>query len=122
MHQDSEIEGEILNDAAITQLQELGEGNDLLIEILQMFREETPKRLDAMADSVFSSFAHELARSAHSLKSSAGNIGAARLQTLCASIEAAARTGDLDGMASQVAIARREYQVALDALDAVVNQ
>jgi len=111
----------ILSEAAITQLRELGDGDDLLIEIIELFQGETPRRLDGMASAVVSGNCEELARIAHSLKSSSANIGAVKLYAVCIEIESTSRGGGMDGMANAVATARMEYQSATDALEDLVR-
>lgn len=121
MRESSDTGDKILSEAAITQLRELGDGDDLLIEIIGLFNGETPKRLDAMASAVASDNCEELARIAHSLKSSAANIGAVKLHAVCIEIESTSRGGGMDGMAKAVATARVEYRSAADALDDLVR-
>ena len=115
-------DNDILSKAAIAQLRDLGDGDDLLIEIIDLFNAETPKRLDAMADAVVVANCTELARVSHSLKSSSANIGALKLYAVCVEIEATSRGGGTDGMAAAVAVARREYQSARAALEELVSR
>jgi HPt (histidine-containing phosphotransfer) domain-containing protein len=121
MRESSDTGDKILSEAAITQLRELGDGDDLLIEIIGLFNDETPKRLDAMASAVASGNCEELSRISHSLKSSSANIGAVKLYAVCIEIESTSRGGSMDGMAKAVATARIEYQSATDALEDLVR-
>ena len=121
MSESSDTGDKILSEAAITQLRELGDGDDLLIEIIGLFQDETPRRLDGMASAIASGNCEELARIAHSLKSSSANIGAVKLYAICIEIESISRAGGMDGMAKAVATARMEYQSATDALDDLVR-
>ena len=70
---------------------------DVLCEVLQMFLAEMPPRLDRLRNAFASGDIEELRRTAHSLKGSAGNIGANRLFVLCRQLDDQGKTGDLSG-------------------------
>jgi HPt (histidine-containing phosphotransfer) domain-containing protein len=57
-----------------------------------------------------------LARAAHSMKSSCGNLGAMSLAHLCQAIEAGGRQGDLEAVRSLVQRSSEEYQKVAQAL------
>lgn len=72
---------------AVEMLRRVG-GDRLLGKMAQMFKSNAPARLEAARTAVRSLQAQEFSRAMHSLKSSAGQIGARRLQALCAELEA----------------------------------
>lgn len=71
-------------------------GEDLVREVLGLFLRETPERLMRMGTALAQSDLQETRNVAHSLKSSAGNIGATRVAELCRQLEAAAEDGRLE--------------------------
>ena len=62
-----------------------------------MFLTEIPARLDRLRNAFASGNIEEVRRAAHSLKGSAGNIGANRLFAVCRQLDDQGRTGDLSG-------------------------
>lgn len=94
----------VLDDAVIATLRQLtppGEP-DVLTEVLRMFLRECPPRLERLRIAWAAGNIEELYRSAHSLKGSAGNIGAQRLFSVCAQLDDMGRTGDLTRLAPLV--------------------
>ena len=71
-------------------------GQPLVREIVERFLTETPQRLERMRESLGRADAETLAFVAHSLKGSSGQIGALRLTSLSAELEASARQARLD--------------------------
>jgi HPt (histidine-containing phosphotransfer) domain-containing protein len=79
----------ILDAAVINTLRHLtppGEP-DVLAEVLQLFLQEVPPRIDRLRNAWASGNIQEVHRAAHSLKGSAGNIGARRLFTVCGQLD-----------------------------------
>lgn len=68
---------------------------DVLTEVLQLFLREFPRRLERLRIAWAAGNIEEMCRAAHSLKGSAGNIGAQRLFSVCAQLDDAGRAGDL---------------------------
>ena len=89
---------QILDRTVIETLRELGgdEEPELFEELVTMFLDDTPGRLEALLQALEEGDAHALERTAHGLKSSCGNLGARRLAALCFEIESAGRAGDVD--------------------------
>jgi len=75
---------------------------DVLAEVLGIFLEEVPRRIQRLRIALAAGDIVEVARSAHSLKGSAGNIGAADLYDICTRLDAQARDGDLTGAGTLV--------------------
>jgi CheY-like chemotaxis protein/HPt (histidine-containing phosphotransfer) domain-containing protein len=87
----------ILDPACLDNLRRLEEltGKPLLGELLDLYRSETPKRLQRMREALLRSSAEDLLFAAHSLKGSSAQIGASQVAALSAEIEHRARRGDL---------------------------
>jgi HPt (histidine-containing phosphotransfer) domain-containing protein len=68
---------------------------DVLKEILQMFLQEVPPRIERLRNAWSAGNIEEMRRAAHSLKGSAGNIGAQALHAVCTELDAKGRTGEL---------------------------
>lgn len=101
----------VLDEAVIETLRQLtppGEP-DVLAEVLQMFLQEFPPRLERLRIAWASGNIEDMYRSAHSLKGSAGNIGARRLFSVCAQLDGMSRSGDLSNSAPLVAALGAEY-------------
>ena len=108
---------EVMNKEKMAGLQQLALSNpSFMRDITGLFREDATLRLHELRDSLGSANAEQLARAAHSLKSSSGNIGASRMYSLCATIESNARQGKLAGAAEMVEQLTAELDRALEAL------
>ena len=94
----------VLDQAVIASLRQLtppGEP-DVLSEVLQMFLHEVPPRMDRLRIALAAGNIQEVYRAAHSLKGSAGNIGAKRLMAVCKQLDEMGRAGDLTNSAPLV--------------------
>ncbi len=78
-----------------------------------IFLVNAPRRITTLRDSVTIGDMEAAALAAHSLKSSAGQIGAVGLQGLCADMERAAVDGELPAFQSMVTEAEQMLQRAL---------
>jgi class 3 adenylate cyclase/HPt (histidine-containing phosphotransfer) domain-containing protein len=70
---------------------------DVVQEVIQHYREASPGVVAALRAAIQRDDPAEVKRLAHSLKGSSGNIGALRVQKLCAKLEALGRGGLLEG-------------------------
>lgn len=102
--------------AMLADLQEPGEP-DLLEELVVLFLRDTPERLAAIGDALAAGDLDGAARSAHSLKGSAANLGAGRLQDLAAIAESRARDGDASDTARVLAAMHQEFGLVRRQLD-----
>jgi len=69
--------------------------NEMIIaKVLEVFLEETPNHLDSMEAALQQSEYNRVHTFAHSIKGSAGNIGAQRLRECAFAVEQAARASD----------------------------
>jgi len=79
----------VLDPKALDRLREWG-GEKLLSEMVRLFLENAPQRMDQIRLGVGEGSLSDGERGAHSLKSSAANLGAERLRALAAEAEHAA--------------------------------
>ena len=79
--------------ASLRQLTSPGEA-DVLAEVLQMFLREVPPRIEFLRNALTAGNIQEVHRAAHSLKGSAGNIGALRLFAVCRQLDDRERPAD----------------------------
>ncbi|NTW85043.1 MAG: Hpt domain-containing protein [Holophagaceae bacterium] len=106
----------------LTTLQNLVElddgGHTLLEEMLEIFRDDTPRRIQDIVTAATKGDAEDLSRAAHALKGGAGALGAKTLRYLAADLEALGRDGSAD--AGQDLAARLEtcFQASVEALQA----
>ena len=72
---------------------------DVLTEVLRLFLDDVPPRIDRLRNAWASGNIEEMHRAAHSLKGSAGNIGARRLYEVCRQLDDVTKSGNLTGAA-----------------------
>jgi HPt (histidine-containing phosphotransfer) domain-containing protein len=90
---------DILDPAVVDSLRQLtppGEP-DVLSEVLRLFLDEVPRRVDKLKAAWRDGDAVALQRAAHSLKGSSGNIGARHMFDICKQLDERARAGDFNG-------------------------
>jgi two-component system, sensor histidine kinase and response regulator len=83
----------LLDPEALTRLEEWG-GKELVGKMLELFLEVATERMDAIRSGVLENDRSRIERGAHSLRSSAGNVGAESVRVLAARMEALAPDGD----------------------------
>ena len=71
---------------------------DVLAEVLRLFLEEVPPRIARLRNAWAAGNIEEVHRAAHSLKGSAGNIGARRLFDVCSRLDEQGKAGDRRGV------------------------
>ena len=99
------IDPEVING-----LRELSDGDSsLLEELVGLFLEDTPPRLDSLQAALDSGDPEGLEAAAHALKSSCGNIGALVLADLCKELEMLGKLKQLDGAAELVERSSAEF-------------
>jgi HPt (histidine-containing phosphotransfer) domain-containing protein len=69
---------------------------ELLARVINLYMLESPKLIQKLKQAAGASDATEIARTAHSLKSSSANVGAKVLSRYCEDIEASARRADTE--------------------------
>ena len=94
------------------------EGDGLLSDLVQMFIDEVPGQL-AVLDAAIAKGDPGAARiTAHTLKGTAGNFGASRMQALASAIEMKGREGSLEGAVALFAQLQDECARVRAALEA----
>ena len=105
----------VIDMKAIERLHEWG-GKRLVAQMIDLFLQQAPQRLEGLRQGLANGDVETVERSAHSLKSTAGNLGAMALSDLAAKAEAAAGKRDLGAVRGLFAEIEAEYTRAQDAL------
>jgi HPt (histidine-containing phosphotransfer) domain-containing protein len=74
----------------------LGDEPELISEIMAMYADTARGDLSTLEQACRAQLKDQIIRSAHSLKGSSGNVGADRMMAVAASVEHAARAGELE--------------------------
>jgi len=82
---------------------------DVLAQVLNLFLQEAPKRIDRLKAAYSVGDHAEVHRAAHSLKGSVGNIGARAMFLVCRDLDEQARAGDLTKSGELVAALAHEF-------------
>ena len=96
------------DDASLERLRRFG-GGKLLGEMIALFVSAAPERISAARAGVAARDAHATEQAMHSLKSSAAQLGALRMQRLCEQAETLARAGSVDQIAALVQNLEEEF-------------
>lgn len=105
----------VIDMKAIERLHEWG-GKRLVAQMIDLFLQQAPQRVDGLRQGLANGDVETVERSAHSLKSTAGNLGATELSDLAGKAESAASQRDLATVRSLLAGIEAEYARARDAL------
>ncbi|NNM00291.1 MAG: Hpt domain-containing protein, partial [Gammaproteobacteria bacterium] len=92
-------------------------GADLLERIIQIFLQSSPKLLEKMQEAAATANAAQLASAAHSLKSSAANLGATALAALCRDLEKMGRADDMGNALATLGTLEFEFELVCEALN-----
>jgi HPt (histidine-containing phosphotransfer) domain-containing protein len=90
---------------------------DVLDEVLRLFRDDVGGRLQRLDAAVEAGDFEGVKRIAHSIKGSAGNIGARALHIVCRQVEEAGRERNLDGVRSALSGVHAEIDRTLAAIE-----
>jgi HPt (histidine-containing phosphotransfer) domain-containing protein len=106
--------------AAFAQIRSLDQetGGGLLVELLELFYDGTPKRLSKIREAIAAGNPGIVEREAHSLKGSCGALGAIDLMNLAGELEVRARVGSLEGAVEKVDAIEAEFRSASALFDA----
>lgn len=74
---------------------ETSDNPDLLTRIIDAYLDDTPKLIEKMKQALHADDMFEVAKAAHTLKSSSANVGASELSDRCKQLEASARRGSV---------------------------
>jgi HPt (histidine-containing phosphotransfer) domain-containing protein len=115
------MSGETMNDiplvdlAQMDRLKEWG-GVGLQRKMIDLFLTHAELRLDQIREGVATGSPEKAETGAHTLKSSAGNVGAQRVQRLAQDVEALAEVGDMNELGALLPSLEDEFRAACDAL------
>jgi len=115
MSGEGEVSHPILDPMGLDRLEQWG-GIDLRLKMIALFFEHSPERVAGIGEGMRSGTLSLAERSAHSLKSSAANLGAERLRHLAGRAEEAAERGDTALLAHLVPIIEETFSATLEAL------
>ena len=115
------IDPNIIDQAALKRLEDWG-GTKLSNEIVRLFLENGPKRVDQIREAMDDEDLEVPERGAHSLKSSAANVGAQLLQEVASDLESAASEGDLKRVRELVPNLEQAFEQAVQELKVIVKE
>ena len=115
------IDPTIIDPAALKRLEDWG-GSSLSKEIVRLFLENGPSRVDQIRGAMDGEDLDEPERGAHSLKSSAANVGAQLLQKVASELESAASGGDLNRVRNLIPNLEQAFAQAAQELAVIVQE
>ncbi|MGD2045797.1 MAG: Hpt domain-containing protein [Gemmatimonadota bacterium] len=114
-------DSQIIDPQALDRLREWG-GDKLAGQMVRLFLKNSGTRMDQIRGGVDGEDLEEAERGAHSLKSSAANIGAELLRTLATRLESAALDGDADGARDLLPGLETAYSDAMEELKKIERE
>ena len=116
-------EGDVLDAQTLEGLRLLEEstGTSLLADLTRTFRDDAPKRIAVLREALRAGDAGSVAIGAHSLRGSAGALGAMRLHATATQLEEAAERGALESCAALIELLEADTARAIDALERVAR-
>jgi HPt (histidine-containing phosphotransfer) domain-containing protein len=115
---------QVIDMGVIDELLALSEDGDpeLLVDLITMFVADGPEKLRSIVGGLAAGDLHQMERAAHSLKGSAGNLGATAVQNHCDTIQVATRRQQVDGLATVVDALERDFATALRELQDLLGK
>ena len=110
-----------LDAAALDRLREWG-GDKLLRQMVRLFLDNSGARMDQIRAGVDGGDVAQAERGAHSLKSSAANVGAEQVRTISSDIEDAAGQGDMETLRELLPNLESAYAHAISQLEEVEKE
>jgi HPt (histidine-containing phosphotransfer) domain-containing protein len=107
---------EVIDPRALARLQEWG-GDKLLRELVRIFLDNSPIRVGQIRAAVDGGDIKDAERAAHSLKSSAANLGAERLRALASEVERTASSADLEATRDRLGELEGAWKRVVSALE-----
>lgn len=107
----------------LAQMEKLAEwgGADLKRKMIDLFLTHAQERMDQIREGLSTGVAKKAETGAHTLKSSAGNVGAARVQRLAQDAESLAEAGEMAGLQDLFPSLEMEFEAACAALRNVLG-
>ncbi len=106
--------------AQMERLKEWG-GPELQKKMVELFLTHARERLDQIIEGVSNGDTVKAETGAHTLKSSAGNVGAQRVQALATDAEALAEAGNMGDLEALLPTLQEEFDAACGALEEVLR-
>ena len=97
-------------------------GHGLLAEMIIIFRDDTPRRIQDILQAITDRDDDTLSRASHALKGGSGALGAKALRTLAANLEHLGHSGSVDVGVGLPARLETTFQACLAALEAYVRE
>ena len=108
---------------AINNLRELSPDDDaFLIEIIDIFLEDTPNRIAELESSLTSQDVEVFGRAAHSIKGSSSNLGATHLRAAAEKLESLSRSEGITNTDEMVAELKACFAVAKAELNKIAGR
>jgi HPt (histidine-containing phosphotransfer) domain-containing protein len=110
----------VIDQKAIGRLKEWG-GDELPKKMIDIFLAHSPERMVQIRDGLSTGTPRQAETGAHSLKSSAGNVGAVRVQGLAQKAEALAEVEDMEGLEALMPKLEEEFTSACQGLETLLE-
>ena len=111
---------EIINPDALERLEEWG-GADLVDQMVRLFLQNSPERIEQIRSVTQPDPGEIPERGAHSLKSSAANVGAEKVRAIAAEMESAAGENNLDRVRELLPSLEEAYAEAVASLQTILE-
>lgn len=111
-------ETQVIDLQALERLKEWG-GDKLAAQMVRLFLKNSGMRMDQIRTGLEQEDADEAERGAHSLKSSAANIGAEALRILATRVETASLDQNMEAMRALLPDLERAYAAVMSELEAI---
>jgi HPt (histidine-containing phosphotransfer) domain-containing protein len=111
-------DSQVLDPQALERLKEWG-GDKLAAQMVRLFLKNSGTRMDQIRTGVGRDDPEEAERGAHSLKSSAANIGAERLRTLATRVESASLEKNVESLKQLLPELEAAYAAAMAELASI---
>jgi two-component system sensor histidine kinase/response regulator len=111
----------LIDTAQMDRLNEWG-GKELRTKMVDLFLTHARDRMDQISEGLSTSQAGMAETGAHTLKSSAGNVGAQRVQRLAQEAETLAEEGNMEGLQSLLPSLEQEFDAACVALRELIEE
>lgn len=114
----------VINMEVVNELLSLSgvEDPELLTDLIQMYLEDSPIKLAEITEGLANRDWERVERAAHSLKGSAGNLGAIFVQEDCDRLQVASRNAEVDSVTAGVGDLRGHFKAAEYALQDILRK
>jgi two-component system sensor histidine kinase/response regulator len=110
----------IIDQNAIVRLKEWG-GEELPRKMIDIFLAHSPERMEQIREGLSTATPRKAETGAHSLKSSAGNVGAARVQELAEKAEDLAEAEEMEELEALLPALEVEFSAACQGLEQILQ-